>query len=135
MRHRCLHPNRLLVLSLGIVLFIVITAGIGSAADYRPLIGLWQRVDGTYVIDVRRVAPDGRIDARYLNPREINASQAEASTMKGYLKIFLELRDAGYPGSTYTLLYDPEQDVLIGTYYQAVQRQNFDVVFVRANRQ
>lgn len=42
----------------------------------------------------------------------------------------VELRDTGYPGSTYTLLYDPDKDALLGLYYQAVQRRNFEVVFV-----
>ena len=46
-------------------------------------------------------------------------------------KVEIELRDTGYPGSSYTLLYDPDKDALLGFYYQAVQKQNFDVVFVR----
>jgi hypothetical protein len=37
----------------------------------------------------------------------------------------------GYPGSTYTLGYDPASGQLKGLYYQAVQRQQFDVYFVR----
>ena len=49
-----------------------------------------------------------------------------------HLKVEIELRDSGYPGSTYTLIYNPEKDLLFGLYYHAVQRQNFDVVFVRS---
>ncbi|BBO78553.1 hypothetical protein DSCW_59700 [Desulfosarcina widdelii] len=135
MKCRCKSALRALVLLLTGWLALIATAGIGCAADYRPLIGRWQRIDGGYVIDVRQVEPDGSIDARYLNPRTINVSQANASTLKGYLKIFLELSDVGYPGSTYTLIYDPEKDILLGTYYQAVQRQNYDVIFVRMTRQ
>ena len=33
--------------------------------------------------------------------------------------------------STYTLTYDPKRDELQGVYFQAVQKQNFEVVFVR----
>ena len=45
--------------------------------------------------------------------------------------MFIELRDVNYPGSTYTLTYDPATDQLSGNYFQAVRRENFDVVFVR----
>jgi hypothetical protein len=51
--------------------------------------------------------------------------------IKDHIKVEIELRDTGYPGSSYTLLYDPYKDALLGFYYQAVQKQNFDVVFVR----
>ena len=36
-----------------------------------------------------------------------------------------------YPGSTYKLMYDPKQDQLRGTYFQAALGQTFDVYFVR----
>ena len=112
-------------------LILISTIDSISAADYRPLIGHWQRTDGGYVIEIRRVAPDGTMDAGYFNPRPINVSKANASTFKGHLKVEIELRGTGYPGSTYTLIYDPDKDALLGFYYQAVQRQNYDVVFVR----
>ena len=105
--------------------------GVVWAGDYRPLIGRWQRTDGGYVIEIRRVAADGQMEAAYFNPRPIHVSRANASVFKEHLKVEVELRDTGYPGSTYTLLYDPKRDLLLGYYYQAVQRQNFDVVFVR----
>ena len=50
---------------------------------------------------------------------------------KDYIKVEIELRDRGYPGSAYTLVYDLSKDRLIGFYYHAVSGQNFDVVFVR----
>jgi hypothetical protein len=43
----------------------------------------------------------------------------------------LELRDANYPGSFYNLRYDPKNDRLMGTYFQAVQRETYDIEFVR----
>jgi len=112
-------------------LLLLSTINVAAAKDYRPLIGRWQRTDGGYVIEIRRVATDGAMEASYFNPRPINVSQAKASAFKEHLKVEVELRDTGYPGSTYTLLYDPDKDALLGFYYQAVQRQNFDVVFVR----
>ena len=72
------------------------------------------------------------IDAAYLNPRPIHIAQADASWKNGKLQVFIELRDTGYPGSTYTLGYNPEQDVLTGIYFQAAMNQTFEVVFVRA---
>jgi hypothetical protein len=60
-------------------------------------------------------------------------AQAVADAQGGTaIKVFLELRAGGYNGSTYTLTYDPKNDVLKGVYYQAVARQSFDVYFVRA---
>ena len=112
-------------------LTLILAAGSSWATDYRPLVGRWQRTDGGYVIEIRRVATDGTMQAAYFNPRPINVSRAMASEFKGHLKVEVELRDTGYPGSSYTLLYDPDKDALLGFYYQAVQRQNFDVVFVR----
>ena len=47
------------------------------------------------------------------------------------MKVFIELRDVNYPGSTYTLTYDPASDQLKGVYYQAVEKQRFPVAFVR----
>ena len=112
---------------------LTLAAAIGSASapDYRQLVGRWQRTDGGYMIEIRRVAPDGGMEAGYFNPRPIHVSMARASMFKGHIKVEMELRDAGYPGSTYTLLYDPDRDALLGFYFQAVQQQNFDVVFVR----
>lgn len=117
------------------VIVSVLMVGFGinpvAATDFRPLIGKWQRTDGGYVIEIRRIASDGTMEAGYFNPRPINVSKARASLYKSHLKVEVTLQDTGYPGSTYTLLYDPQKDALLGFYFQAVQRQNFDVVFIR----
>jgi len=111
------------------------TAGPSSDAaakvDLQRLVGDWVRPDGGYVISVRRVAPDGRAEAAYLNPRPINVSRAEASVAGDKARFFIELRDAGYPGSTYELFHDPGGDILAGVYFQAALSQKFDVVFIR----
>jgi hypothetical protein len=99
--------------------------------DLQRLIGDWVRPDGGYVISIRRIASDGRAEAAYLNPRPINVAKAEASVVADTAKLFLELRDAGYPGSTYELIYDPRSDRLAGVYFQAAIGQRFDVAFVR----
>ena len=102
-----------------------------AADDFQPLVGRWQRTDGGYVIEIRSIEPDGKMKAGYFNPRPINVSRAQASMQKGYIKVEVELRDTGYPGSRYTLIYDQPKDRLIGFYYHAISGQNFDVVFVR----
>jgi len=100
-------------------------------ADLQRLIGDWMRPDGGYVLSIRRIAPGGRVEAAYLNPRPINVARAEASVVGNTAKLFIELRDAGYPGSTYELIHDPRSDLLSGVYFQAAMGQRFDVVFVR----
>ena len=105
--------------------------GTACAADFQPLMGRWQRTDGGYVIEIDRIDADGKIAAGYFNPRPINVSRAQASMQRDYIKVEVELRDTGYPGSRYTLIYDQPKDRLIGFYYHAVSGQNFDVVFVR----
>ena len=69
--------------------------------------------------------------AAYFNPRPINVARGEWKLQDGQLRVFVELRDVNYPGSTYTLAYDPATDRLAGVYFQAVQRQRFEVEFQR----
>ncbi len=98
---------------------------------FERLNGRWLRPDGGYVLEIRGGDGGGPIEVAYLNPRPINVARAEATRQGSALKVFVELRAPGYPGSTYTLTYDPKRDQLEGTYFQAALRQSFDVVFVR----
>jgi hypothetical protein len=103
-----------------------------TTPEFAKLIGRWIRTDGGYAIDIKSVDPSGKIDATYSNPNPINVSKAEVSVEGSSLKIFIELRGVGYPGSTYTLMYVPAGDRITGEYFQAAIRQKFDVVFQRA---
>ena len=107
-------------------------AVVGSPSGFQKLSGRWQRPDGGYILEIRSVAPDGKIEAGYFNPRPINVAKAVASQESGSVKVFIELRDLNYPGSTYTLTYDPAKDLLQGGYFQAALKQTFDVFFIRA---
>ena len=100
--------------------------------DFGVLKGRWLRPDGGYILSVKDVDAGGKMDAAYYNPRPINVSKAQATWEAATLKVFVELRDTGYPGSTYTLIYDPRTDRLGGLYYQAAMGQHFDVIFVRS---
>jgi hypothetical protein len=123
--------TRLLLMVLLTLFLSTVPAMVFAADDFQPLMGRWQRTDGGYVIEIRSIAPDGTIKAGYFNPRPINVEQAQASKDKELIKVEMTLRDVGYPGSAYTLVYVPEKDVLLGSYFQAVSRQYFDVLFVR----
>jgi uncharacterized protein (DUF2147 family) len=103
-----------------------------ATPDFGALKGRWLRPDGGYILSVKDVDTGGKMEAAYYNPRPINVSKAQATREGATLKVFIELKDAGYPGSTYTLIYDPKTDQLGGVYYQAAIGQRFDVFFVRS---
>ena len=60
-----------------------------------------------------------------MSPRRVQRPRGDK------VMVFIELRDVNYPGSNYHLTYDPKTDQMKGVYFQAVERQNFDVNFVR----
>jgi len=102
-----------------------------AGIDYQKLIGKWVRPDGGYVLDIKSISPDGKIEMVYLNPRPINVSKAQANTKAGKIELFIELRDKGYPGSYYTLTFDSKTKRLVCVYHHLVLNQNFDIYFVR----
>lgn len=105
-----------------------------AAGSLDTLKGRWLRLDGGYVITIRGIASDGKLNASYNNPSPLAFAKAEASRDGEMIKVFFELRAGGYDGSTYSLTYDPKLDVLKGVYYQAVAQQKFGVYFERDKR-
>ena len=95
------------------------------AADYQPLIGRWARTDGDYLIEIKSVTAAGKAEAAYFNPRPINVARAEASRDDGVFRLFMELRDSGYPGCLYKLTLDKSARLLTGTYFQAAQNETY----------
>lgn len=109
-----------------------------APAVSQKLLGNWQRTDADYAIEIRLVNPDGLADARYFNPfdqRSVNVARATLLEKGGAAEFFMELRDEGYPGSTYTLQYDEANDQLVGLYFQAAVRENYAVAFQRMRGQ
>jgi len=102
-----------------------------TAPGVQQLKGKWLRPDGGYILDIRDVDASGKMEAVYLNPRPIHVARAEATRDGAALQVLVELRAPGYPGSTYTLHYEPQRDQLAGSYFQAALQQRFEVVFVR----
>ena len=131
-----------LFLPLAPVLFLLILMAHSFAAELQPtssetgpdpakLVGRWLRTDGGYILQLTDPAPNGHLQAAYFNPRPVNVSVAAWKHQGGYLGAFVELRAPNYPGSTYTLDYDPAEERLVGIYYQAAMQQQFDVEFKR----
>ncbi len=87
---------------------------------------------GGYVLELKEIRKDGTLEAAYFNPRSINVAKAQVQRKEGQVTVFIELRDANYPGSTYNLRYDPKSDRLVGTYFQAVYGQTYNIEFLRA---
>jgi len=108
----------------------------GNPASANPLnfsviAGQWARIDGNYTLRVQHVMSDGTADVSYFNPGKIHVAESLVSTQEGRIRLFVTLRDKGYPGCTYTLFYYPEQDVLAGVYFQAAVSRTYEVIFVR----
>jgi len=99
--------------------------------DKNTLIGDWVRTDADYLIRITAINNDGTMTAQYFNPNQINVGRANWEQSYGNLKIIVEMRDVNYPGSTYTLNYLPDRDILAGEYYQAVEGLTFYVEFTR----
>ena len=123
-----------------LVVFVFVTeAGVRAAdapsgtdpAGPVQVVGRWQRTDGGYILELHDPTFDGGLTAAYFNPRPINVSRSGWVLKDGYLWVLVELRDQGYPGSTYTLAYQQDTDRLVGVYFQAVAQQQFEVAFER----
>jgi hypothetical protein len=100
---------------------------------FDRLKGRWVRPDGGYILEIREVAADGKMTVGYFNPLPINVFWAEAADDGKDIKVFIELRDVNYPGATYNLVFNPEDDQLRGIYMQPAMRQSFQIFFVREN--
>jgi len=127
--------RRRFLVAITVVVLVGLAAAVallrGGTGGCQMLNGRWLRPDVGYILEIRSVDSDGKIDAVYLNPKPINIAKAEATRDGSTLKIFVKLRAPNYPGSTYTMTYDQEHDQLRGIYFQALQQQSFNVYFVR----
>jgi hypothetical protein len=109
----------------------LLSVGCQDRTIAKSLQGRWIRPDGGYVLEIKGVAADGRLDAAYFNPRPIHVAAARASREGSTIKVYIELRDENYPGSIYNIRYDPQSDRLRGDYYQAVAQEHYQIFFER----
>ncbi|CAB5088777.1 hypothetical protein D3OALGB2SA_1161 [Olavius algarvensis associated proteobacterium Delta 3] len=100
-------------------------------ARFQKLVGRWRRPDGGYILEINSVDPAGKLQASYYTPRPINVSLAYAAQEEDYARVYVELRDVGYPGATYSLTYHKEQDAFAGHYHQPAAEQTYRVIFLR----
>jgi hypothetical protein len=103
--------------------------------QFTRILGRWERPDGGYVLELRTVDSQGKLEANYFNPGPIHVERAAALSENGATKVFVLLRDVNYPGCTYSLTYDDKVDQLYGQYFQASQQQTYDVTFARLRDQ
>ncbi len=108
-----------------------VAAGTNSNPAFRSLIGKWVREDGGYVLEIRSVDAEGKLQAAYFNPNAIHIAQARSLWENQVIKVFVELQDHNYPGCLYTLAFDPRKDRLTGSYFQAALGETYEVEFVR----
>jgi hypothetical protein len=110
---------------------IVVSPALSQPFNFDVIAGEWARTDGNYTILVRDIKTDGSADVGYFNPGKIHVAESNVSIQEGLIKLFVKLKDKGYPGSTYTLYYYAEKDALVGHYYQAAMNRTFKVIFLR----
>lgn len=136
-KHKIVYLSAIILIALAGIIFLVFNSGSESStsnskeADKNLLIGDWVRTDAQYLIRITQVNDDGSMTAQYFNPNPINVGKANWESSYGNLKAMVEMRDVNYPGSTYTLNYLPDRDILAGEYYQAVEGMTFYVEFTR----
>jgi hypothetical protein len=100
----------------------------------RKVLGRWLRADGGYILELKNAEMSGVLEAAYFNPerpKPINVSRAIWMQGGEGLQVVVELNDVGYPGATYVLTHDPQNDQLVGKYNQPAMQQSFDIEFVR----
>lgn len=105
--------------------------GTSDGEDPEVLVGTWVRTDNPYKMVVSSFKDDGTLDASYLNPQSINVAIAKWEVYENQLYMYIELQDVNYPGSNYTLIFNPETKTLQGDYYQAIADEIYRVEFAK----
>lgn len=103
-------------------------AGSGTLAD---LVGTWVRPDGGYKLVVKSIGADGKAEVQYFNPNPIRVAEAIAALKEGEATLFVKFDDVNYTGSTYNLTLASDKNRLVGKYYQAIQKQTYEIFFER----
>lgn len=122
---------------LGCTLLMISCGQTGSdeqSDDFQSLSvleGRWIRPDGGYRLEIHEVSEEGEVRAAYYNPNPINISTARAHKEGDKIRLQIEFRDVGYPGSAYNLTYQPDSDIMTGEYFQATMNQTYEIQFVR----
>jgi len=91
---------------------------IAKLPEYSDFLGFWQRADGGYSLQVEPTDQTANeVNVQYFNPAPIHVETATFDEDEmGQPRLTVVLRDEGYPGSTYRLIYLAERQVLVGIY-------------------
>ena len=96
--------------------------------------GTWLRTDGAYRLRIEKGGDGKEVVVHYFNPRPIKVESAKFSRIGDRLTLTVVLRDRGYPGSTYRLVFVPEKRILAGS-YTVPGMETFEVLFQPAGEQ
>jgi hypothetical protein len=111
-----------------------ISPSIAKLSERSDFYGAWLRSDGTYRVEIEPGVGSGSVVARYFNPDPINVEAASFDDIGGQPRIEFILRDEGYPGSAYQLVFMAERRVLVGTYARP-DSEPAQVYFVKQDEQ
>jgi hypothetical protein len=93
--------------------------------------GVWGRSDAADEINISEILNNGLLKATFYNPKMINIEKAVWTNSSDVLRIYILLREDKYPGSSFSLNYLPEKDLLLGVYFDALTNESHAVTFNR----
>jgi hypothetical protein len=99
--------------------------------DKNLIKGIWGRTDGAGEINISEVLDNGLLKATFCNPKSINIEKAVWTNSSDVLRIYILFREDNYPGSSFTLNYMAEKDLLLGMYFDALANESQTVTFKR----
>jgi hypothetical protein len=122
-------PVRFVLLSA--LLLAICTVARADSGTLNDLVGTWIRPDGGYKLVVKSIAADGKAEVQYFNPNPIHVAEASTALKDGAATLFVKFEDVNYTGSTYNLTLGADKNRLEGKYFQATQKQTYDIFFER----
>lgn len=120
-----------IIIIIPVIWFVFINNNKDVAYASDMLTGTWVRSDGPYTIKISNIREGGEMQAAYFNPGPIHVGKSAWKIEDGKLQVSVELSDKNYPGSLYKLRYEEKNNVLLGTYYQAVAKETYEVGFYK----
>lgn len=115
-------------------LLLLALCSVAATADsntLNDLVGTWVRPDGGYKLVVKSIGKDGKAEVQYFNPNPIHVAEANASLKDGKATLFVKFEDTNYTGSTYNLALGADRNRLEGKYFQATQKETYEIFFER----
>jgi hypothetical protein len=99
--------------------------------DENLIKGVWGRTDAVGEINISEVLNNGLLKATFYNPKMITIEKAVWTNSSDVLRIYILFREDKYPGSSFSLNYLPEKDLLLGVYFDALTNESHSVSFKR----